>query len=526
MKQTWKKAVKIQLAAAMAVVVAAGCGGSGGQKASPDQPAAPEKPKETPYLEVWRDGGAKNPLEKDGVVSKWLIKETGIGVYSPVVPWEGGSAYIQRLNTRVAGGNLPDLFLPWQGNEVTLAKQGAIADLTNYLPKHAPNVWNGIPKEIWDIVRSSDPEGKGRIFYIPQVNTYTTHGTYIRQDWLDRVGMKMPTTKDEYVEVLKAFRDKDANGNGNPNDEIPVAGREFGRWMDHLFAMYGVAMWEGLPVWDLYDGKLTYSAVTPNMKAALEFIHMLYKEKLLDNNTFLNKNDEWTAKIYQDKVGNWFHINVNSNTRVENIAKVNKQVNLAVLPLPKVPGYNGFITKTQINRPQWVIANKNEDTIINSLKLLDWHADKKNMEKALLGVEGMHFEVKDGKKVLIPFDSEKHELRPITPFFNTIDSLNKELEFQSLVVAPDRKFAFDQRDKIVKDGDKFGKAIAGDGLPATIYEGLADIRNHVMYQEYMTKIIIGDWPISKFDEFVDKWNKSGGETVTKRAREWHEKLKK
>ena len=53
---------------------------------------------------------------------------------------------------------------------------------------------------------------------------------------LDHLGLDMPTTTDEFVEVLRAFKDNDANGNGNPNDEIPLAFK-FTDWgaYDHGF---------------------------------------------------------------------------------------------------------------------------------------------------------------------------------------------------------------------------------------------------------------------------------------------------
>ena len=45
--------------------------------------------------------------------------------------------------------------------------------------------------------------------------------TYIDRTWLKNVDMEMPTTLDEFYNVLVAFKEKDANGNGDPNDEIP-----------------------------------------------------------------------------------------------------------------------------------------------------------------------------------------------------------------------------------------------------------------------------------------------------------------
>ncbi|MNI89620.1 hypothetical protein D3C73_1470420 [compost metagenome] len=63
-------------------------------------------------------------------------------------------------------------------------------------------------------------------------------------------------------------------------------------------------------------------------------------------------------------------------------------------------------------------------------------------------------------------------------------------------------------------------------MPNTVYEGYPDIQSHKLFQEYLTKIVIGEWPIEKFDEFVDRWKKAGGETVTKRVQEWYAKVKK
>ena len=51
---------------------------------------------------------------------------------------------------------------------------------------------------------------------------------FLNRDWLDRLGLEMPDTLDELTEVLRAFKNEDANGNGDPNDEIPVSFTDFG----------------------------------------------------------------------------------------------------------------------------------------------------------------------------------------------------------------------------------------------------------------------------------------------------------
>ena len=68
------------------------------------------------------------------------------------------------------------------------------------------------------------------------------------------------------------------------------------------------------------------------------------------------------------------------------------------------------------------------------------------------------------------------------------------------------------------------KPIEGQALPATIYDGYPDIRSHKLYYEYASRIILGEWSISKFDEFVQRWNATGGSVVTERARKFWAKV--
>ena len=68
------------------------------------------------------------------------------------------------------------------------------------------------------------------------------------------------------------------------------------------------------------------------------------------------------------------------------------------------------------------------------------------------------------------------------------------------------------------------KPIEGQALPLVIYDGYPDIKSHKLYHEYSAKIIIGEWSIDKFDEYVEKWYATGGKEVTARAREFWAKI--
>ncbi|WP_100407902.1 type 2 periplasmic-binding domain-containing protein [Bacillus solitudinis] len=482
---------------------------------SPNEEDVKEEIIEEANVKVFKSHLTKGTLPgPDDAHVQYVKGETGVE-YELLTP-PAGADPVEYLNLMFASNDFPDIFRPIGGVEQTLINQGAALPLDDLLPKYAPNVWNNIPEEAWDVVRSATPDGK--IYYVPKVFLVPERAPLIRQDWIDAVGLDMPTTVEEYKELLIAFRDKDPNGNGL-KDELPTSGREFGKWMDHLFAIYGVAMWEGSPEWDIYEGEIQYAGVSKNMKAAISFIRELYEEKLLDNETFLNKGDVWTAKINNNLVGSWYHLPANLHDRYNAMLEGAPDAYVTGMPLPEVDGFEGFVTQKSMGEPEWMIPVASEENAAASLKLLDFFYNTEFDDFIRYGIEGAHHEVEDGNKVLIPATDE-------TPIplgmrnFTTIEDMEIRIE-QTMP---------EQQQEMVKDIFEISTAdarrIAGDGLPSTVYEGFPDIQSHKLFEEYLTKIVIGEWPIDKFDEFVDRWYQSGGDTVTERVQEWYERMGK
>lgn len=478
-------------------------------------------------LNVWWSNNGLKGIDKDSPLYNDYVQKLGVGVISPYVEWNGGTEYLNQLNLKIAAGEMPNLFQPWNGIESDLAKNGALVDLTDLLPKYAPNLWKLIPEDVWNVVKANDPTGQGHIYWVPGVNTYEKTTGMIRKDWLDALNLPIPKTQDEYVNVLKAFKDKDPNGNGKA-DEIPTGGRENARWMDHLFNMYGVAIVEGYPDWDVYNGEITFSAVTQNAKDALAFIHKLYQDKLMDQETFLNDKTAWDGKINSGVVGNYYHWGEGVYGYLANIEQATGvKADFSVLPVIEAPGYEGkgFISTKRTGNPAWVVsAQQDEEHLMASLKFLNEIADQSKWSDLRWGLEGMHYELKDGKKVVIPDDVSKQQNR-LNPYntFATLDFTEKLLLESG---SDNDMWQYEEAARNMKESQQYVKDIAGDGMPSSVYEDYPDIKNNTLWYEYATKIIIGTYSIDKFDEFVDKWYKSGGTQVTEKARAWYAKVKK
>ena len=136
-------------------------------------------------------------------------------------------------------------------------------------------------------------------------------GYAIRKDWLDRLGLEIPTSIDDLYEVLKAFRDNDANGNGDATDEIPFSCCNW--WgtahpgMDSLAAAFSLKV--NTIYRDPQNDKMTYWTEYnngENFKAYVETLTKWYSEGLMDIDAITQKYDDWAAKVTGDRVGVFF----------------------------------------------------------------------------------------------------------------------------------------------------------------------------------------------------------------------------
>ena len=120
----------------------------------------------------------------------------------------------------MAGGDLPDAFLgsnAFTASDMSLNK-GAFIPLDEYVDKDMPNFKAAMEKD--PTMKALATSADGHIYGLPSkrpCRPTVSNQMFINQKWLDNIGMKMPQTYDEFYEVLKAFKEKDANGNGDPN---------------------------------------------------------------------------------------------------------------------------------------------------------------------------------------------------------------------------------------------------------------------------------------------------------------------
>ena len=150
------------------------------------------------------------------------------------VNWEiteiDSAAWADMKNIMLASDDYPDVFYGPTFTSDELLKygqEGIFIDLKDYIYEYADNM-----KKLFEVVPEAEagmyaPDGNiySLVYFEPQPEDWYPANCLgfmqINRTWLKNLGLEMPSTLDELYNVLLAFKEQDANGNGDPNDEIP-----------------------------------------------------------------------------------------------------------------------------------------------------------------------------------------------------------------------------------------------------------------------------------------------------------------
>jgi putative aldouronate transport system substrate-binding protein len=225
--------------------------------------------------------------------TKTVEKKLNIKFKWEVVPTTGQNDKKQLL---LASGDYPEVFLDGgltQAEQLKYGQQGVFLPLNDLIEQYAPN----IKKAFTDIpyLKNGISTPDGKIYALPQINEcyhcWYSQKMWINKAWLDKLGLKMPETTDDFFQVLKAFKEKDPNGNGK-QDEVPLSGAPTA-WHGNIdgFLMNAFIYNNSLDYFTMKDGKVDFAANKPEWKKGLEYMNQLYKAGLIDQAAFTQNQD-------------------------------------------------------------------------------------------------------------------------------------------------------------------------------------------------------------------------------------------
>ncbi|TBL81046.1 extracellular solute-binding protein [Paenibacillus thalictri] len=454
---------------------------------------------------------------KDMKVLNEYAKKTNITINWQTVP---ENAFEEKRNIALAGGDLPDVFYrakltPY--DEVNYGSQGVLLPLNQLIDQYAPNLKALFQK--YPELKRSITAPDGNIYSLPQVADYLAprigSKQFINKKWLDQLKLAVPTTTEEYYQVLKAFKDKDPNGNGKA-DEIGWSGDK------------SMTLWAGLRgSWGLGtagdknanidigpDGKIRFYTMDPNYKGLLEYLNKLYKEGLIDKEVFTQETAQFLAKGTEGLVGS-LHV---SNTGILGPKYMDDYV-----PMPALKGPNGDHLYSPVNpltQVQGTFAiTKNNKHPEATIRWVDYFYGEEGSKFFRMGIEG-----------------ETYETLP-----------DGNVQYKDLIVKNPKGLSLDQAigqytpwpggglpqlltEKYDKTGNSHPAALAGAKLlqpdiPKDVFPSFlfakdeqdrlnalsSDITTYV--NESRVKFITGALPLTEYDNYVATLKKMGAEEL-------------
>lgn len=249
--------------------------------------------KETETLRVWASPPSWVGNLEDNWFTKYFEEKTNIKIEWVRANMED---YRDKLNLMLASQtDMPDVILSWgigNAQQIAYGGQGLFLPLNELIEQYGSATQQVLAYN--PIIESAITAPDGNIYGLPAINecyhcTYS-HKMWINQGWLDELGMEVPKTTEEFYQVLKAFKEKDPNGNGKA-DEIPLTR---GSWQGGIdfFLMNAFIYNEAGNRLMLQDDKVVQAAIQPEWREGLRYLNRLYAEGLIDPEFMLQDDNK------------------------------------------------------------------------------------------------------------------------------------------------------------------------------------------------------------------------------------------
>ncbi|WP_164821726.1 extracellular solute-binding protein [Paenibacillus koleovorans] len=517
--------------AVVSVAMLTGCTGNGGSESSVKPSASPGASAGAQANDKINLSGfpiAKSNIQMSIMMKKapnqsawdslWIAKhlDEKLGGKTVAVEVDEG-AWNEKKNLAFATGELPDMI--WTNGALTPSDitnygvQGLLVPLNDLIDKYAPNIKKILEQnpDLRKTVTSLD----GKIYALaapaypkrePVIGRY-----WLNTQWMSKLGLKTPTTLDEFYNVLKAFKEQDPNGNGKA-DEIPASGASASNPIDSI-VLTAVGYLEKYITLDKTGKKVVYAQAQPEYKEYLTFMNKLYKDGLLDSEYYTQNITTFRGKAQKDQVGFYFDaahfvaVGLDKYTNYASFPPLTSAQNpTKIWPLQRVATIGGMNTIAITSK------NKNPEA---SIRLIDYAFTEEGGGAVRFGPK--LDTVVQGAGIVNNSDGTWEIKTPQGVSSN--DYRMKSITNLSLP-APD---AFYLKNKEVPEQASLTKNLVENMLPygKPVYPNVfltkeeqekvnkiqTDLKTYVDQME--AKFVVGDTPITKWDEYIATVQKIG-----------------
>lgn len=469
------------------------------------------------------------------------------------VKWSASSSdYNEKLNLAIAANDIPDILVVNEQQFRKLAQSDMLEDLTDYYDTYACDI-------IKQNIDSTDGKAlenatyDGKLLALPSVQVEADGYVlmWIRQDWLDELGLEAPTTIEELETVAKAFVDNKMGGENTIGIVGPtINGAVYNTFLstnnlnnlDGIFQAYQA--YPGYWVQD-EEGKAVYGSTTEQTKEALAELNKMYEDGILDQELGVRKDadEAWKSGKVGILFSPWWH-GYNVKDGIANEPDMEWKAYAAPLAADgqwyaKLAGVGGSycVVRKGYEHPEAAF-------LLNNYLRVN--------EGTFQSETDLDLSYYPGRVVIAPLDENTYSVQALNAEMKgeevpEFDPLNYKLLQADLAALPDCLEApYDDMsiEKWNTDNTNFGRLYSllkgSSAVEKASTEGIVNKVYSITYTQTETmerkwtnlkkkedetflKIIIGEEPIEAFDTFVEEWNAEGGAEITEEVQALTEK---
>lgn len=226
-----------------------------------------------------------------------------------------GEQYDKKLALTIASGDMPDMWLTDKTNFYMALEGDMLMDLTDLADQYLSDNSKQMLAPFTDSIRAATVGG--RLMAIPYLgeSAYGASYTFLRHDWLEKLGIDEPKTQQEMVDAMIAFATQDPDGNGKADTYGLALTKDL--WGSQYTLEGFFNAYHAYPnIWyEGEDGSLVYGTVQAEpMKAALADLNKLYEAGAIDHEFIVKDASKVGESVAALKTGafygSWWNMSV------------------------------------------------------------------------------------------------------------------------------------------------------------------------------------------------------------------------
>ncbi|RIX50137.1 extracellular solute-binding protein [Paenibacillus nanensis] len=343
----------------------------------------------------------KNTGDKfDNAVAQEITKRTGVTIE---IQQPTGNP-TEKLNLMLASDDLPDMIMFDRSSDLVTKyiEAGSIIPLDDLIAEHGPDV-----QTMYGDVLNKTRHRDGKNYYLSNwygLEHEPVFGFNMRKDILkelapDKAEGGVPFTQSEFKQLLMDFKAKYPQIDGKDTIALTMDGENFGGTMGTFKGMFGLKNYYE------HDGVLQYDVKDPKYKEMILYMNDLFRSGLMDTEWAINKRQIWEQKIATGTIfastGAYWDLG-NSNTILKKDRGEESQLFAYKVVADGVdPSKTTYGGRSSLGWDAIAITKKNKDPE-RTMQFINFLASEEGQYLLMWGIEGTHWDMKDGKHVPRP----------------------------------------------------------------------------------------------------------------------------